>query len=101
MQKTRQAKNEIQFNPNGQVIRDNFQVLQERPHYKIHPIVAEYEVCAFCRGPSDSEDLRIKCGPMYGPIKVGVTGSAYVHELCALWTPEIFLNEKNKFKNLI
>ena len=26
--------------------------------------------------------------------------SAYVHELCALWTPEIFLDDKNKFKNL-
>ena len=41
---------------------------------------------------------------MYGPIKMkqyGGAGSAYVNELCALWTPEIFLNEKNKFKNLI
>jgi hypothetical protein len=65
--------------------------------------MSEYEICAFCRGSSDSEELRIKCGPMYGPIKLkqfGGTGNAYVHELCALWTPEIFLDEKNKFKNL-
>jgi hypothetical protein len=24
----------------------------------------------------------------------------FVHELCALWTPEIYLDERNKFKNL-
>lgn len=28
------------------------------------------------------------------------TEGAFVHELCALWTPEIFLDEKNKFRNL-
>lgn len=43
--------------------------------------------------------MRVKCGPIYGPIKVSHE-SAYVHELCALWTPEIFLDDKNKFKNL-
>ena len=41
----------------------------------------------------------MKCGPMYGPIKLRF-GNAFVHELCALWTPEIFLDDKNKFKNL-
>lgn len=79
-------------------------MLQERPHYNIYPLIAdEEEVCAFCRCSSCDEDLRVKCGPMYGPIKLkqaGVTGNAYVHELCALWTPEIFLDEKNKFRNL-
>jgi hypothetical protein len=37
---------------------------------------------------------------VYGPIRVGSSGQAFVHELCALWTPEIFLDERNKFRNL-
>ena len=52
---------------------------------------------------SDDEELRVKCGPVYGPIRLhlaGGSGQAFVHELCALWTPEIFLDDKNKFKNL-
>ena len=36
---------------------------------------------------------------MYGPIKVKGQ-NVFVHELCALWTPEIYLDERNKFKNM-
>jgi hypothetical protein len=50
--KTRKAKNEIQFNSSGQVVRDKLQVLQERPYYNIYPIMSELEICAFCRGSS-------------------------------------------------
>ena len=50
--KTRKAKNEIQFNSSGQVVRDRLQVLQERPYYNIYPIMSELEICAFCRGSS-------------------------------------------------
>ena len=100
----KQAKNEIEFNSSGQVIRDKLMILQERPHYRIYPIEEEeYEICVFCRCASNDEELRVKCGPVYGPIKIkqaGVSGNAFVHELCALWTPEIFLDEKNKFRNL-
>lgn len=84
-------------------MRDYLQVLQERPQYEIHPLQGDFEVCVFCRGSSLDEELRVKCGPVYGPIKVkmaGGSGDAYVHELCALWTPEIFLDERNKFRNL-
>ena len=48
---------------------------------------------------SRDEELRIKCGPVYGPIRIK-GNQIYVHELCALWTPEIFLDDNNKFKNL-
>jgi len=61
--------------------------------------MSELEICAFCRGSSQDEDMRVKCGPIYGPVKVSHE-KAFVHELCALWTPEIFLDDKNKFKNL-
>lgn len=59
----------------------------------------DQEVCCFCRGSSTEEELRIKCGPIYGPVRVK-NEAIFVHELCALWTPEIYLDEKNKFKNL-
>ena len=92
----------IEFDTDGQVLRDNFEVLQQRPHYSIHPLHSESEeICAFCRCNSNDEELRIKCGPIYGPIKLrGISDQVFVHELCAIWTPEIFLDDKNKFKNL-
>jgi hypothetical protein len=43
--------------------------------------------------------LRVKCGPIYGPIK-NQGKNYFVHELCALWAPAVFLNDKNKFRNL-
>jgi len=38
-------------------------------------------------------------GPLYGPIKLKYR-TVCVHELCALWTPEIYLNDENKFQGL-
>jgi hypothetical protein len=77
-------------------------VLTDRPNYGIYPLSNEEEYCAFCKGSSIEEELRVKMGPVYGPIKLnkGKEGAAFVHELCALWTPEIYLDSKNKFKNL-
>jgi len=48
---------------------------------------------------SDDELLREKLGPVYGPIKVkGV--KVYMHELCAIWTPDVYLDDTNRFKDL-
>ena len=82
-------------------MRDKLQVLTDRPNYKIYPTIdQEEQICAFCRGTSTEEELRVKVGPVYGPIRFKQDEAAYVHELCALWTPEIFLDGRNKFKNL-
>ena len=80
-------------------------LLNERPNYIVYPCDEDQEVeCAFCHGLSSDEDLRSKCGPIYGPIKLKKVSKAqslfFVHELCALWTPEVWLNDKNKFEGL-
>lgn len=95
-------KNAIEYDTTGLVVRDKLQVLTDRPNYKIYPLSGEEEQCAFCRGSSTEEELRVKVGPMYGPLKLhhSKEGAVYVHEMCALWTPEIFLDNRNKFKNL-
>ena len=36
---------------------------------------------------------------MYGPIRVKQK-DLFVHELCAVWTPEIYFDSNNKFKNM-
>lgn len=78
----------------------------DRPNYKIYPVqrngrYLEAFECAFCGQPSSEEELRTKVGPVYGPLKLKKRGEKYyVHELCAIWTPEIYLDALNHFKDL-
>lgn len=55
--------------------------------------------CCFCNESSLSEEFLNFLGPVYGPFK-GNNKSIFLHELCALWSPAIFLNEKGKLKNI-
>jgi [histone H3]-lysine4 N-trimethyltransferase MLL3 len=60
-------------------------------------------VCVFCRQDSDNLTLRELVGPVMGPIEVSFKkkkSKVYCHEMCALWTPEIYLSEQNRFKGL-
>ena len=70
----------------------------------MYPCDQDNEVeCAFCHGVSSDQEMRKKCGPLYGPIKLKKPKSSqltFVHELCALWTPEVWLNDQCKFKDL-
>ena len=70
----------------------------ERPNHSIYPSSAnnEEEPCCFCGAMSSEETLREKLGPVYGPIRVK-GHKIFVHELCAIWTPEVYLDDKNKF----
>ena len=77
----------------------------DRPNYKIYPVhrngkYLTAEECAFCGQPSSSEEIREKVGPVYGPLKIKHGKEVYVHELCAIWTPEIYLDARNHFKDL-
>jgi len=75
--------------------------LNNRPNYPVYPIISDkIEKCAFCKGDSTEVDRRTKCGPLYGPIKVKKHSSIFLHELCAIWTPEIYLDDNNKLKGL-
>ena len=90
------------FDSSGRILKEKEHILtHERPSHKIYPCDSEPQACAFCRQLSSSEVLREKVGPIYGPIKIKKNGlSVWVHELCAIWTPEVFLNDRNKFKNM-
>lgn len=52
----------------------------------------------FCKESSANEYLREQVGPVF---KVKVKKTVYfLHELCAIWTPEVYLSDTNKFVNL-
>ena len=74
----------------------------ERPNHVIYPVEKESHNCGFCQQPSSSEVLREKLGPVYGPIKISKKSgkTVWVHELCAIWTPEVYLDVRNKFQNM-
>mgnify|MGYP002623174365 CR=1 FL=1 len=60
----------------------------------------EEVICAFCR-TSNKDKAAIKVlGPFYGPFR-SKSKLFYVHELCAIWTPWIYLDDKNKMKNVM
>jgi hypothetical protein len=103
MIETRKARKNlaIEFEQDGKVKTGQHLVTYDRPNYKIYASSekVEPEPCCFCGGMSNEEALREKLGPVYGPIKVkGI--KVYMHEQCALWTPEVYLNDDNKFVDL-
>lgn len=57
------------------------------------------QYCSFCGKANFEEEIIEKCGPLYGPINVG-NKKAFVHEKCAMWTPEVYLDDNNKIKGL-
>eukprot|EP00742_Colponemidia_sp_Colp-10_P014077 GILJ01015948.1.p1 GENE.GILJ01015948.1~~GILJ01015948.1.p1 ORF type:complete len:413 (-),score=47.78 GILJ01015948.1:160-1335(-) len=58
-------------------------------------------ICAFCRHSSDEEEFTHILGPMYGPF-ASKSIKHYAHELCALWSPEIYLETTtNKMQNVV
>lgn len=63
-------------------------------------IISDPEVfCSFCTDSSKDEYKLTKLGPFYGPVKKG-NKLFYFHELCALWAPNVYLDDNNKLKNL-
>ena len=101
----RRAVKEIEFDLEGVVKEERKHLLNyQRPSNKIYPVslnghILEAVECAFCGQESTNEQLRKRVGPVYGPIKVSKE-SVFVHELCAIWTPEVYLDDRNKLKNM-
>ena len=102
----KQIARDLEFNVEGEVKEDREHLLNyDRPNHKIYPIqrngryLPDVE-CAFCGQLSSSEELREKVGPVYGPLKVGKK-EVFMHELCAIWTPEIYQDEvTNRLKGM-
>lgn len=58
--------------------------------------------CAFCTNSSKDDDMALKLGPFYGPFEDNLSyRKYYVHELCGLWSPNVFLDHNSKFKNIV
>ena len=55
--------------------------------------------CQFCTKSSKEEFYLKKCGPFYGPFKDG-DKQKFVHENCALWAPNVFLDPAGKLKTV-
>ena len=55
--------------------------------------------CGFCGDSCLEEYKLLKLGPFYGPVKKG-NNKFYFHELCAIWTPAIYLDDNGKLKNV-
>lgn len=51
--------------------------------------------CAFCQKSQHNKEVLKQCGRVYGPI-----GKNYFHLLCAIWCPEIFLDEDGKLEGV-
>lgn len=72
--------------------------LDHRPNYKIYSAQEDEVDCAFCKRSSADEGLRERAGPVY-IVKLNKK-ILYMHEYCAIWVPEIYLDDDNKLKSL-
>ena len=55
--------------------------------------------CVFCQESSQNIEILDDLGFFYGPFK-SKGKEFYVHEKCAIWTPDVFLDLDNRLKNL-
>lgn len=94
-------RNRIVYDGSGKVLIDELDILSCRPNYPVYSRDKEpIEYCCFCQGMNSDAELELNCGPMYGPVKVKKE-RVYFHEMCALWTPELYLEDStNKVKGL-
>jgi hypothetical protein len=56
--------------------------------------------CSLCKESSKDDYATEKSGPIYGLFKDG-DNNYFIHYFCALWTPNIFLNQDNQFENVV
>ena len=99
----RRAKKQFAFDEVGTVnptLENEGDIELNRPSDKIYNGAQEVS-CIFCR-VSNKDKAAIKdLGPFYGPFK-NKQKIFHTHELCAIWTPEVFLDKKtSKLRNLL
>lgn len=62
---------------------------------------SEEVICVFCKTTSHKRGVIKDLGRFYGPFNYNTNQTYYVHELCALWTPNVYLDEKtHKLMNI-
>jgi len=99
----RRAKKQFAFDEIGTAnptLENDGDIVLNRPSDKIYNGSAEV-ICAFCRTSNKDKSAIRDLGPFYGPFK-NKQKSLYVHELCAIWTADVYLDPKtDKLKNLL
>jgi len=99
----RRAKKQFAFDEIGTAnptLENDGDVILNRPSDKMYHGPEEVS-CAFCRTSNRDKSAIRDLGPFYGPYK-NKQKPFYVHELCAIWTPEVYLDSKtDKMKNLL
>jgi hypothetical protein len=54
--------------------------------------------CCLCSGHADASGL----GPLLGPVVLSRSGDvAYIHRLCALWSPEVYQTDEGTLKCVV
>jgi len=99
----RRAKKQFAFDEIGTAnptLENDGDIVLNRPSDKMYHGPEEVQ-CAFCRTSNKDKSAIRDLGPFYGPFK-NKTKNFYVHELCAIWTPDVYLDPKtDKLKNLL
>jgi len=99
----RRAKKQFVFDEIGTAnptLDNEGDIVLNRPSDKVYNGSTEV-ICAFCRTSNKDKSAIRDLGPFYGPFK-NKQKSLYVHELCAIWTPDVYLDPKtDKLKNLL
>jgi hypothetical protein len=99
LKKEEKKEKEIGFSLTGEKYEDNLAVDSNRPNMRIYDASNPEVFCAFC-GDSSKDNYKLqKLGPYYGPVKKG-SKRHFFHELCALWSPAIFLDEYGRLQKV-
>lgn len=102
-----QAKQKFKFDEQGSIIQSSLKNFElNRPSDRLYTDGGAV-TCAFCQNCSDNIQLIQDLGPFYGPFhylttqqKLKIKKTHFVHLMCAIWTPNIYLDSSNKMKNL-
>jgi hypothetical protein len=98
--KMMEEQKEMYFSLQGVKFSSDGVIDSNRPNMKIYESSSNPEVpCIFCGCKSKDEYMLQKLGPFYGPVKKGAK-KYFFHELCAIWTSDIYMDENNKLKNV-
>jgi hypothetical protein len=92
--------NEVGFTIEGEKLENQMSCSSNRPNMKIYDHRSLPEIhCSLCGISSKDELMIMKIGPFYGPFKEG-SNRYFIHELCAIWSPNVFLDKYGKLRSI-
>ncbi|KRW98990.1 Zinc finger, FYVE/PHD-type [Pseudocohnilembus persalinus] len=91
--------NHILFTEQGEIIQQSSKKFElNKPNDQLY--LGNKQInCCFCQESSNDPEFIKKLGPIYGPYNYKKK-SYYTHLMCAIWTPQIYLDKDNRMKNV-